>query len=234
MTLILSIETATEVCSAALSLDGRTIALKEALGSNEHSAQLTLFIEEVMKTAGRSLKELDAIAVSMGPGSYTGLRIGVSVAKGLCYSLEIPLISISTLKVIALIALENLMDNPDEKTLLCPMIDARRMEVFTALYDGDLHELKPAEALILNEETFSDYQGWKIAIVGNGAAKCMDLYSEHSNILFPGTVNLSAGPIGKPAIEKFNSNDFENTAYFEPFYLKDFIAGKSKVKGLHE
>ena len=233
MALILSIETATEVCSAAISLDGRVIALKETLGSNEHSALLTVFIDEVMSISGISLKELDAIAVSMGPGSYTGLRIGVSVAKGLCYALEKPLISVSTLRALALTAQNSHQNLKEDNILLCPMIDARRMEVFTALYDHELSEIKTVEAVVLEEGTFNQYREKQIAVFGNGTAKCRELFSSCFNIFFPGTVLPSAESIGQLAYEKFKRSDFENTAYFEPFYLKDFIAGKPKVKGLH-
>jgi len=232
MALILSIETATEVCSTALSLDGKTIALKEAHGSSEHSALLTLFIEAVTKEAGISLKDVDAIAVSKGPGSYTGLRIGVSVAKGLCYALEKPLISVSTLMALALSAQYDYQQIMNEGILLCPMIDARRMEVFSALYNQELREIKPADAVILDENTFYEYSTSQIAIFGNGAAKCREIYALRSNILFPGSVFPSACSIGQLAYEKFKQADFENTAYFEPFYLKDFIAGKPNVKGL--
>jgi tRNA threonylcarbamoyladenosine biosynthesis protein TsaB len=233
MALILSIETATEVCSAALSLDGKAIALKETRGSNEHSAQLTLFIQEVLKEAGKSLHELDAIAVSMGPGSYTGLRIGVSTAKGLCFALEKPLIAVSTLKSMALVALNDFTETMNRDVLLCPMIDARRMEVFSVLYDRNLNEIRPVEALLLDEDTFRPYSDSHILVFGNGADKCKGLYTVQSNIIFPGDVFPSANAIGRLAEEKFKQGDFENTAYFEPFYLKDFIAGKPKVKGLH-
>jgi len=233
MALILSIETATEVCSASLALDGKSIALKETQGSNEHSAQLTLFIEEVMKESGKSLHELDAIAISMGPGSYTGLRIGVSTAKGLCFALGKPLIAVSTLKSMALIALSDFGDSWNREVLLCPMIDARRMEVFSALYDKELNEISPVEAIILEEDTFRLYHDRQIIVFGNGSDKCKGLFTAQLNIQFPGLVFPSAIAIGRMAEEKFNQGDFENTAYFEPFYLKDFIAGKPKVKGLH-
>jgi tRNA threonylcarbamoyladenosine biosynthesis protein TsaB len=233
MALILSIETATEVCSVALSRDGIPIALKEARGSNEHSAQLTLFIEEVMQECGKLLKDLDAVAVSMGPGSYTGLRIGVSVAKGLCYSLEKPLISVSTLKAIALGGMTLYKEMMMGDVLLCPMIDARRMEVFSAIYDIKLNEIQPVEALILDENTFERYEQNRIAIFGSGSTKCQELFENNKKIFFPGTILTSAKWIGQLADERFKQGIFENTAYFEPFYLKEFVAGKPRVKGLH-
>jgi tRNA threonylcarbamoyladenosine biosynthesis protein TsaB len=234
MALILSIETATEVCSVALSLDGNVVAFKEAVGSNEHSAQLTLFIEQVMNEAGKILGAIDAIAVSMGPGSYTGLRIGVSTAKGLCFSLDKPMIAVSTLKAMALSAKKAYPDLLTADSLLCPMIDARRMEVFTALYDLDLNEIRPAEALILLEESFGLFHGKQLAVFGNGAAKCKELFAASGNIIFPGELLSSAISVGELAEAKYILGEFENTAYFEPFYLKDFIAGKPRVKGLHD
>lgn len=234
MALILSIETATEVCSVALLLDGNVLAIRETAGSNEHSAQLTLFIEEVMREAGKLLREIDAVAVSMGPGSYTGLRIGVSTAKGLCFSLDKPMIAVSTLNAMALSARKTYPGLFAAGTLLCPMIDARRMEVFTALYDLDLNEIRPAEALILLEESFELFQGKQLAVFGNGAAKCKELFAASGNINFPGELLPSAISVGELAEAKFILGEFENTAYFEPFYLKDFIAGKPRVKGLHD
>jgi tRNA threonylcarbamoyladenosine biosynthesis protein TsaB len=232
MALILCIETATEVCSVALLQDGKLIALKESQGSNEHSSQLTLFIDEVRKSSGKLFSDLDAIAVSVGPGSYTGLRIGVSAAKGLCYALEKPLISISTLKGLALSALNTYGETLKPNTVLCPMIDARRMEVYTALFDQKLNEISPVNALIVEKDTWFLYDDMQLAIFGSGAGKCKDLYINHLNIHFPGIVFPSAKSIGHLAEEKFNKKEFENIAYFEPLYLKDFIAGLPKVKGL--
>lgn len=233
MSVILSLETATEVCSVALSMDGNILALKEASGSNEHSSSLTVFVGDVMKEAGLSLRELDAVAVSMGPGSYTGLRIGVSAAKGLCYSLDKPLIAVSTLKAMAKTAQGLILANQVRADLLCPMIDARRMEVFTGIYDLELGEVTPIDALVLDEMTFNDFDGKKIAVFGNGAEKCQFLYKDKPNILFPFSLHATAESVARLAHEKFLISEFENVAYFEPFYLKDFIAGKPKVKGLH-
>ncbi|NVO18591.1 MAG: tRNA (adenosine(37)-N6)-threonylcarbamoyltransferase complex dimerization subunit type 1 TsaB [Bacteroidetes bacterium] len=234
MALILSIETATEICSAALLLDGNILSVRESNGSNEHSSLLTIYIDEVFKEAGYRMDQMDAVAVSMGPGSYTGLRIGISVAKGLCYSLEKHLIAVSTLKAMAFSAMNQHHELLTCESLLCPMIDARRMEVFMALYDEQLIEVSPVEAVILTEETFLPYESKSILIFGNGAEKCQHLYNSNPNIKFPDRIHATAVSVGLLAEEKFKNAEFENTAYFEPFYLKDFIAGKPRVKGLRE
>ena len=153
--LILQIETATAVCSCALSLNGETIALRELNQANVHIEKLTLLIEEVLEAAGRTLKDLNAVAVSMGPGSYTGLRIGVSTAKGLCYALDIPLLAVSTLDAMASGFLEKHPDLQNE-ALICPMIDARRREVYSAVYAADLSKIEPVAARIIDESSFID------------------------------------------------------------------------------
>lgn len=234
MALILSIETATEICSVALSQNEEILAVKESGGTNEHSALLNIFIRDVMAMAGLELSALDAVAVSMGPGSYTGLRIGVSSAKGLCYALDKPLISVSTLQALAA---KTLMDYPaleEENTLVCPMIDARRMEVYMALYGKSLQLVSPVSAVVIDSNSFSSYTGKRIAVVGNGAEKCRDILANDKNVAFPGLILPSAVAISKLALEKYTMSSFEDTAYFEPFYLKDFIAGVPKVKGLHD
>lgn len=236
MAVILSIETATEVCSVAVSRDSEILAFRETTGSNEHSALLTVFIDETVREAGIQLSGLDAVAVSMGPGSYTGLRIGVSAAKGLCFALDKPMIAVSTLKAMAMQATRIFTAEKAlaPETLICPMIDARRMEVFSAIYDQQLNLIEPVEARILDQETFGHFTGMNIAIVGNGAAKCRELYENQPGILFPGILLPSATAIAVLAHEKYRQSDFADTAYFEPYYLKDFIAGKPKVKGLRD
>ena len=231
MALILSLETATETCSVALSQEGEILSLRETSGNNEHSSQLTLFIAEVMQASKHTLRELDAVAVSMGPGSYTGLRIGASAAKGLCYALEIPLIAVSTLQSMALNALLRYPDLAGENYLLCPMIDARRMEVYTALYNPVLETILPVNALLVKEDSFAEYDR-DIAIFGNGAAKCRELFSNRESVLFPGELHASASTLSSLAYKKFLASEFENVAYFEPLYLKDFIAARPRVKGL--
>ncbi|MFC2107723.1 tRNA (adenosine(37)-N6)-threonylcarbamoyltransferase complex dimerization subunit type 1 TsaB [Bacteroidota bacterium] len=229
MTLLLNIETATPICSVAISQDGELLAIRESKEKNSHSAKLNTFIEEMMEEAKVSYKDLDAVAVSMGPGSYTGLRIGVSAAKGFCYAMDIPLIGIPTLMSMANGA-KNLIK---EDMLLCPMIDARRMEVYCALFDSDLKEIQKTDAIIIEENTFHKYlNDSKIAFFGDGAEKCKELLSSNSNAIFLNDYQISSEYMISLAMERFNKKEFDDTAYFEPFYLKDFIAGKPKVKGL--
>ena len=234
MALLLSIETATEVCSVVLSNDSEIIAIRESAGTNEHSALLTVYIEELFRETGLQRNELDAIAVSMGPGSYTGLRIGVSVAKGLCFALDKPMIAVDTLQAMALQAIKTFggMGLNEPEILLVPMIDARRMEVYTAVFDQQLNTLAAVDAVIMKNDTFSRFEGKKLALFGNGAEKCREILSGNPGILFPGILLPSAAAIASLAAEKFMGAEFVDTAYSEPFYLKDFIAGKPNVKGL--
>jgi tRNA threonylcarbamoyladenosine biosynthesis protein TsaB len=228
MSLILQIETATTVCSVAISENGSVLAYKELEQRNVHAEIITLFIDEILKTADKKYQELDAVAVSCGPGSYTGLRIGISVAKGLCFALDIPLIAINTLEAMAdgMIAQAALDDN----TLLCPMIDARRMEVFTAVFNVKGDWIKPTSAEIIDETSFSDLRKTnKILFFGDGAVKCSEVLGGNPNVqIIPGFINSSLY-LTKKALQKFQSKDFEDVAYFEPYYLKDFIAGKKSV-----
>jgi len=229
MTLILNIETATQVCSVGLSNDSELLALRESHEKNIHAARVTIFCEEVLKEAGKTMSDLDAVAVSMGPGSYTGLRIGVSAAKGLCYALDIPLIAVPTLQSMALRASQNI---PDHQALFCPMIDARRMEVYTALYDANNDEVRKTEALIIDENSYENESGSnKIFFFGDGAEKCKEGLLPKGMSFIDG-INPSAESMAHLSSEKFDNKDFEDLAYFEPYYLKDFIAGKPKVKGL--
>ena len=221
MALILQIETATRSCSVALAQDGVLLGKKERNEANIHAASITLFVEELMQAQGKTYADLQAIAVSMGPGSYTGLRIGVSTAKGLCFGLDIPLIGISTLEAMA--SAKQAIVNAD--TLLCPMIDARRMEVYMALYDADMNTVEPVKAQILDEHTFEAYNN-EIIIFGDGAEKCKELYN-NSKFSFVDHVN-SAADLSELAFKKYQQKDFEDLAYFEPYYLKDFIATVSK------
>ncbi len=230
MAIILHLETATTVCSVALAADGKLLALKEQNGEYSHAENLTVFIEDVLQQANVALTSVDAIAISKGPGSYTGLRIGVSTAKGLCYSLNKPLIAVDTLKHLALAAAQNpksLIPNP--KSLFCPMIDARRMEVFCAVYDATGKEIKPTAAEIIDEHSFSDLlQEHTVYFFGDGAAKCKEVLSQHKNALFLDDVVISAKEMITLAAKAFDEKKFEDVAYFEPFYLKDFVAGKKK------
>ncbi len=233
MGLIILIETATEVCSVALAFDGHLVSLRETNQGNSHSANVAVFIEEVLKEAGKTPKDLDAVAVSKGPGSYTGLRIGVSSAKGLSYGLKIPLISIDTLLAITYGVLESHSVNK-ANTLFCPMIDARRMEVYSAFYDAHLREIRIVQADIVDENIYLDFLNQQtVYFFGNGSQKCKEVLSKHANAHFIENIQLSAVHMMYFAEEKFKKKEFENSAYFEPFYLKDFIAAKPVVKGLY-
>jgi len=223
MALILCIETATKVCSVALAQNGHPLVVKESKTENfSHSENLNLFIESIFKEIDFSLSDIDAIAISMGPGSYTGLRIGASTAKGLAYGLNVPVVGIGSL-----VALANLLTT-DDNTLICPMFDARRMEVYSALYNNQLNIVSEVEAKIIDTDSYFSYlQQNKIVFVGPGAEKCIE-FIQHPNAVFDLNVNVSAAGLASIAEDKFNRNEFENLAYFEPFYLKNFIAGKPK------
>ena len=229
MACILNIETSTEVCSVVLSKNGEVVKEKESAEGLNHSKLLSIYIEEIFRESDISLGALDAVAVSKGPGSYTGLRIGVSLAKGLCYALDKPLISVGTLDALGLYTGRNLdkylkdIDNISN-LLLCPMIDARRMEVYTALYSREGEQLEDVSAKIIDSSSFASWlKDNKILFFGNGAAKSASVII-HPNALFCGPLKTSARFMFKLAEKKFEINDFENVAYFEPFYLKDFIA----------
>ncbi|MCK4569089.1 MAG: tRNA (adenosine(37)-N6)-threonylcarbamoyltransferase complex dimerization subunit type 1 TsaB [Bacteroidales bacterium] len=234
MSLILNIETATQVCSVGLSDGKHLLALRESYEKNIHAAKVTVFCEEVIRESGKSMTDINAIAVSKGPGSYTGLRIGISAAKGLCYALDIPLIAVPTLQSMALGALRSVEDakEPPATPLYCPMIDARRMEVYTALFDQHNNEVRATEALIVDEESFrKEIKSSVIYYFGDGAEKCRDVL-DHENMIYLDDIHPSATSLAVLANAKFLSGDFEDLAYFEPYYLKDFVAGKPKVKGL--
>lgn len=220
MATILQIETATQVCSVAVSVNGKTIALKEETAQNIHAASVTLFIEEVIKTANLKFTDLDAIAVSKGPGSYTGLRIGVSTAKGLCFALDKPLIAINTLQMMANGFLKQ---HPNYGGLICPMIDARRMEVFTVVYNNKLNEVEDVNAKIIDEKSFVlELDSNFVTFIGDGAAKCAPVLG-HQNAHFSADNFNSAANMSSMANTAFENGNFEDVAYFEPFYLKDFV-----------
>ena len=222
MALILSIETATTNCSVSLSKNGETLLLKEDYDSNySHAERLHIFIEDILKEAKFERSQLDAIAVSKGPGSYMGLRIGVSAAKGLCFALNKPLISVSTLH-----ALAHQVKNPDG--VIVSMLDARRMEVYSAIYDSNYNEIRAIEAQILDENAFAEYlnQG-KVYFVGNGVEKTKAIIN-HPNAVFLDNTLPSANEMSALAFNKYKISDTEDVAYFEPYYLKDFVALKPK------
>ena len=226
MATILNIETSTEVCSVAISKNGELLFKKESQEGLNHSELLTVFIEEVFNDNSFALNKLDAIAVSKGPGSYTGLRIGVSVAKGMCYALNIPLIAVNSLEIMGIYAALNSSEN----MLYCPMIDARRMEVYTALYNSEGEEIKPVSAEIIEEDFLAEYLAEnKVLFFGNGAEKCKSKI-KNSNAIFQGPNKTSAQFMQNHTERKFNEKQFEDVAYFEPFYLKDFVATIPKNK----
>jgi tRNA threonylcarbamoyladenosine biosynthesis protein TsaB len=221
MALILLIETATKSCSVSLSSENKIIACKEEVNKQySHAEKLTVFITELFKTQDFSIKDLDAIAVSKGPGSYTGLRIGVSTAKGLCYALDIPLISVSTLKAMAF-----RMAQKEESDLYCPMIDARRMEVYNAFYSRRNKEIRGIQADIIQSYSYQKELDKKVLFFGDGAQKCKQII-QHPNAKFLDDIFPSSKDMLEIANKKFSEEDFENVAYFEPFYLKDFVTGK--------
>lgn len=219
MEYILSIETATKNCSVALSLNGQTVLCKEISEDGySHAEKLHVFIEEILREAQISVSYLKAIAVSQGPGSYTGLRIGVSAAKGLCYSLNIPLIAIDTLETLA-------KQLKIEKGIILPMIDARRMECYTAFFDHNYNKMRAVESEIITELSYENIEG-EIHLLGDGAPKCESVLTDakfifHNELIFP-----SAKEMGAIAYEKYKKSDTVDVAYFEPFYLKDFMIVK--------
>jgi tRNA threonylcarbamoyladenosine biosynthesis protein TsaB len=224
MSQILQIETATTVCSVALAIDGDVTAYKQIDQRNIHAEVITLYIDELINTGGLKYTDLDAIAISCGPGSYTGLRIGVSTAKGLCYALDKPLIAIETLEAMVNGVITDKSLNIDKKTLLCPMIDARRMEVYTALFDSSGNKIKDTAAEIIDGQSFNEYLvNQKILFFGDGAEKCQEVLGNNPNAQFLNGFTNSAMHLTKQAADKFANNDFEDVAYFEPFYLKEFL-----------
>lgn len=230
MALILNIETATQICSVGIALEGKIIALRESSEKNIHASKTTVFVEEALKEARTRLSDLDAVAVSMGPGSYTGLRIGTSVAKGFCYSLDIPLVAVSTLQSMALGALK---EADDEKALYCPMIDARRMEVYAAVFDGKNNEIREIRAEIIDEDSYRDVlKDNTVYFFGDGAGKCRVMLSEHANARFPEGNFTSAAFLAELSYKAYLDKDFADKAYYEPFYLKEFVPGIPRVKGL--
>ena len=234
MALILHIETAAAVCSVALSRDQDLLSFRETESRNAHSAKVTLFIREVFNEAGLAFPDLDAVAVSKGPGSYTGLRIGVAAAKGLCYALDRPLIAVPTLHAMAAGMISLAGEDADQKqALFCPMLDARRMEVYCAFYDRDLREIRPAEAVIVDEVSFApELDAGPVVFAGEGSAKCAPLLSARPNARFLPDFKTSAVRMIPLALEMFRRGRFEDPAYFEPYYLKEFVAGLPRVKGL--
>ena len=221
MSFILNIESATKNCSVALAKDGKTILCKEIANEGySHAERLHVFIEEIIKESGITFQDLTAIAVSQGPGSYTGLRIGVSAAKGLCYALGIPLIAVDTLQVLASQA-------KISNGLIIPMIDARRMEVYSAIFNPNFEKQRAVEAEIITENSFEDLQE-TLYFVGDCAEKCKPVLTKE-NFIFLGDIKYpSAKEMSSLSFEKYKIHDFVDVAYFEPYYLKDFMMTVSK------
>ena len=232
MSLILCIETGTDVCSVGVARDGELLSLRESDQGRDHAKNLAVFIDELLQETSISPDELDAIAVGMGPGSYTGLRIGVSFAKGMCYGLNIPLLAVGSLDALAQVAIEDheagiISVEEWESARLCPMVDARRMEVYAQVFDAKCNPLSEVSAEVITEESFSQWRNdGKLIIFGNGAAKCQEVLADTTYV----SVVPSARGLAKLAHKRYEEGKFEDIAYFEPFYLKDFVVIPSKKK----
>ena len=224
MALILSIDTSSNVCSVAIHEDGQIVGFKESDSVNSHSENLTLFIDSLLCELSLKLSDLDAIAVSEGPGSYTGLRIGVSTAKGLCFALDIPLINVKTLASLASLAIES---TNQADGIYSPMLDARRMEVYHALFSQTGSELKATAPMILDEDSLKEFNDQDLYYFGNGSAKAHDLFADKGFKWIDGIITSARG-MGILAYSKFIKQDFVDVAYFEPYYLKDVRITVSK------
>lgn len=232
MALILCIETGTDICSVGLSRDGELVSLRESDEGRDHAKRVGVFVDELLRETGIAPDELDAIAVGMGPGSYTGLRIGVSFAKGICYGLQIPLVAVGSLDALAEVAIEDneagILDVKDwNDAVLCPMVDARRMEVYTRLFNAAGEPLSEVSAEIVTEESFAEWRkDRQLVIFGNGAAKCREILPDATYV----NITPSARGLARLAERRLQEGKTEDIAYFEPFYLKDFIVIPSKKK----
>ncbi|MGD1842821.1 MAG: tRNA (adenosine(37)-N6)-threonylcarbamoyltransferase complex dimerization subunit type 1 TsaB [Thermonemataceae bacterium] len=225
MAYILSIETATPACSVALHQNDQLLGSFSLFIDKSHASQLTLLIQHLTAHCALPIQQIDAVAVSKGPGSYTGLRIGVSTAKGLCYALDIPFISVNTLEAMAL----QVQPYNINGALLCPMLDARRMEVYCGIWDQQLQVQVATQAKVIDEEAFREtLDQHPILFFGNGAQKCKAILSHHPNAFFLEEVSPQARTIGQRAVVKYEEKQFEELAYFEPYYLKDFVGTKAK------
>ena len=225
---ILCIETSTNCCSAAIAINGEAKAIRANLTGANHASELPLFVEELMNEARANSWTIDAVALSQGPGSYTGLRIGASLAKGLCYGLNIPLIPVDTLQILCAVALAQQLP---QDTVLCPMLDARRMEVYTSIYTRECARMRDIEAKIIDEHAFeAELAEQAICFFGNGAEKCQSVITS-PNAHFIADIVPQAQYMGALA-EHAALLDVKQMAYFEPFYLKDFVPAPSHIKGL--
>lgn len=224
---ILCIETSTTCCSAAICQDGVAVASRENLSGANHASELPVFIEQLLAEAHNNNWTLDAVALSQGPGSYTGLRIGTSIAKGICYGMNIPLIPVDTLQILCAVT----MGDVPTDVLLCPMLDARRMEVYTAMYATSLEQRSEVVAMVIDEQSFADELCTKpIYFFGNGAEKCQSVITSPNAHFIP-NIFPHAKYMGGLA-EKIDRLDIKQMAYYEPFYLKEFVPAPSHIKGL--
>lgn len=227
MPLLLALETSTTVCSIALYKDQQLLGASELQIEKSHSSHITVMVAQLLENCGTTLQELSAVAVSGGPGSYTGLRIGTSTAKGLCYSLDIPLLEVSTLYGLAAQVIAA-TPNP-ERYLFCPMLDARRLEVYTCLLTHELKEVEPIAPVVLDKHTFKEkLETQPIIFFGSGAAKYKEMVNTEANVLFVDGVLPNAKTIGALAMPKYEQKQFEDVAYYEPFYLKDVYITSAK------
>lgn len=230
MTYILNIETSSQICSVAISADDKMISLVELNDANAHSTFLASCIQKALEQANITTTDLHAVAVSGGPGSYTGLRIGVSTAKGLCFGLDIPLLAIDTLQ-----SLSNsfvLKNKCESNITLCPMLDARRMEVYTQFYNHHLSPINELQPLIIDEHSLeTDLENSKFVLFGDGSTKCKP-FIRHKNAIYVEDIKLSAEGMIPLSYNMFIKNEFANLAYYEPNYLKEFVAGPPRIKGL--
>ena len=224
---LLCIETSTSCCSAAICIDSKAVATRENLSNANHASELPVFIKQLLAETQANAWTLDAVALSQGPGSYTGLRIGTSIAKGICYGMNIPLIPVDTLQILCAAVME---DIPAD-ILLCPMLDARRMEVYTAIYTTTLERQSEVIAKVIDENSFvEELHNKSIYFFGNGAEKCQSVISS-DNAHFLSNILPQAKYMGKLA-ESSTSMNIKELAYYEPFYLKDFVPAPSHIKGL--
>lgn len=234
MSLILCIEAGTDIGSVALAKNGKLLSLRESLEGKQHAQNLAVYIEEILHENDIDTGDLDAVAVGKGPGSYTGLRIAVSLAKGICYGSDKPLIAVNSLEALTYVALEDfeagILEPEDiSHATLLPMIDARRMEVYCQLFDSRARALNDVSAHIVTPDSFlTERQAGELVVFGNGAAKCKGVFTE-ANVHFVNVVPSARGLV-KPAFEALKNNRLENTAYFEPFYLKNFVVTSSSKK----
>ena len=226
MSCILNIDTSTDTCSVAVSEDGVCIHHDEDLGGFHHTERLGTFVAEALSFADSHAIPLDAVAVSSGPGSYTGLRVGVSMAKGVCYGMGVPLIAIPTLELLCVPVL--LGHELEDDALLCPMVDARRMEVYAAIYDRALRPVREVHADIVDGDTYREWlDAHPVYFIGNGAAKCMETIN-HPNARLIDNIRPLARYMFPLAEKRIALGQYEDVAYFTPFYLKDFVAKPSK------